>query len=150
MTVKLKLVEIFFVEFALVLFNAGLLVLFFEQIYNWRDELDKILYVLTTIAFIPVRVLSALLVRFVSMKQNRDYKVWTLLGFFLPSVSMMIIGSTRRIKIEGQPLFIELADNEVTKYKISKEKKYRQIIVVIIILIIILYVGFMIYRFFRY
>jgi hypothetical protein len=59
---------------------------------------------------------------------------------------MMIIGSTRRIKFEGQPSFIEITDNEVTKEKESKEKKYRQIIVGIILINTILFAVFTIYQ----
>ncbi len=126
---------------------------FLEQIINWNiiyDNISYVLYALTTLFFIPVRILSTLFVRLVSMKQNRNYKAWGLFAFILPSISMISIGSTRRIKIIGQPSFLEIEDNYETKYKAAKEKKYRQIFVGIIFINLILFIGFTFYQIFRY
>jgi RsiW-degrading membrane proteinase PrsW (M82 family) len=70
-----------------------------------------------------VRIVVTLWVVAIAGRQNRNTTGWGFYAFFLPSISLINIGCLRRLKVEGQPTFIELKKEEEADSRTEEQKK---------------------------
>lgn len=86
--------------------------------------------VLALVALI-IRIAVTLWVTAIAKRQNRNTTGWGFFAFFLPSVSLIIIGLLRRLRIEGQLTFAELKkevqlDNRTAEQKKIDDEKFKR------------------------
>ncbi len=69
-----------------------------------------------------VRIVVAIWVIGIAGRQNRNTTGWGFYAFILPSISLINVGCLRRLKVEGQPTFAELKNEQETDRRTEEQK----------------------------
>lgn len=75
------------------------------------------------LAALIIRIVVTLWVTAIAKKQNRNTIGWGFFAFFLPSISLMVIGLLRRLRVEGQLTYAELKKAKEIDNRTEEQKK---------------------------
>ncbi|MCF8294000.1 MAG: GYF domain-containing protein [Chitinophagaceae bacterium] len=93
----------------------------FHESSNYNSDLSAIMLFFSILS----RVGGSLWVYYISMNQNRNHVSWAILGFFLPSVSLIIIGLLDRLPVEIN-IDYSLPENERIKRLIDRSIELKE------------------------
>lgn len=106
---------------------AGVVLLFINLIiYLVKPEYSSMIYVILIILSLIIRIIITVWVGNIAKRQNRNSFGWSLFGFFLPVLALIIIGLLKKLN----RLFHkkQIQNEQSPTFKIEKDKYGRRII----------------------
>lgn len=107
------------IEIGVILLIFSLLFWVFVTFYFENQSVAVIQRSLLPLISFPIRILVCIYVVNIAKRQNRNSRIWGVFSFFIPSITLIIIGFLKRLKIEGQPTYKELTAD----YRTYEQKK---------------------------
>ncbi len=91
------------------------LFLMFVGAFNYETEKSYAIgRSIFTLVGLLIRIFVCIYVVNIAKRQNRNSTVWGVFSFIIPSISLIIIGFLKRLKVEGQPTYEELTSDKRT------------------------------------